>query len=61
MHVFIVPEHGAELDPAELAKQVVEGLGELYEPQGITFVGALPWTAMGKIDKRALRTRFISG
>lgn len=59
VHVFIMPEHGAELDPAELAKQVVEELGELYEPQGITFVDALPWTAMGKIDKRALRTRFI--
>ena len=55
VHVFVVPEPGARLDPGELKKQVVEELGESYEPRHIIFVEALPWTAMGKIDKKALR------
>jgi fatty-acyl-CoA synthase len=61
VHVFVIPEPGAALDAADLAKRVLGELGELYEPQGITFVDTLPWTAMGKIDKKALRAGFIHG
>ncbi len=60
VHVFVIPEPGALLDPAELIKQVVEELGPLYEPRGITFVDTLPWTSMGKIDKKTLRAEFIT-
>jgi acyl-coenzyme A synthetase/AMP-(fatty) acid ligase len=34
---------------------VVAELGESYEPRYVTFVETLPRTAMGKIDKKALR------
>jgi fatty-acyl-CoA synthase len=57
VHVFVVPEPGAALSVAELTGRVVDALGPVYEPQGITFVPALPWTAVGKIDKKALRVR----
>ena len=34
-------------------------LGPLYEPQTITFVDSLPWTSIGKIDKKALRVMLM--
>jgi acyl-coenzyme A synthetase/AMP-(fatty) acid ligase len=58
--VFVVPEPGAVLSVAELARQVVAELGPVYEPRGFTFVDTLPWTALGKIDKKALRAAFIA-
>jgi fatty-acyl-CoA synthase len=61
VHVFVSAEPGAVVDPAHLSQRVLEELGELYEPQGITFVDTLPWTTMGKIDKKALRARFVNG
>ena len=33
----------------------VAELGPLYEPRTVTFVDSLPWTSIGKIDKKALR------
>jgi fatty-acyl-CoA synthase len=55
VHVFAVAEPGASLDAAELTRLVVGELGEVYEPQGFTFLDALPLTPLGKIDKKALR------
>jgi fatty-acyl-CoA synthase len=55
VHVFVVADPGARPDPGELQKRVLAELGPLYEPSGISFVDTLPWTTMGKIDKRALR------
>src|SRR6266571_4032863 len=60
VHVFVIPEPGVVLDVAELSKRVVDELGSVYEPQGCTFVRTLPWTALGKIDKKALRLEFIA-
>jgi non-ribosomal peptide synthetase component E (peptide arylation enzyme) len=39
-------------------RRVVEELGGLYEPKSFSIVDALPTTAVGKIDKAALRRRF---
>ena len=55
VHVFVVAEPEARPDPGELQKLVLDELGPLYEPSGVSFVDTLPWTTMGKIDKRALR------
>jgi fatty-acyl-CoA synthase len=57
VHVFLVPEPGADLDPAVLREQVVDSLGKPYRPESFIIVDALPLTQMGKIDKKALRTR----
>ena len=55
VHVFLIPEPGATLDPDELRQQVVNSLGKSYRPESVIFVEALPLTRMGKIDKKALR------
>jgi fatty-acyl-CoA synthase len=39
---------------------VVDELGALYEPAGMSIVDALPWTTMGKINKKALRASLIA-
>jgi fatty-acyl-CoA synthase len=56
VHAAIVPAPGVEVDEAALREQVVAELGETYEPRTITFVDALPWTSVGKVDKKAVRT-----
>ena len=53
VHVFVVPSPAPR--SIRLNWQVVGELGGSYEPRYVTFVKALPWTAMGKIDKKALR------
>lgn len=59
MHVFLVPDRGANPDLDELRRRVVEELGDLYEPRSFS-VRALPRTTIGKIDKRALRTAYLA-
>jgi fatty-acyl-CoA synthase len=61
VHVFVVPAPGAVIDADELRKQVLDELGHLYEPRGVSIVDALPWTTMGKIDKKALRASLATG
>jgi fatty-acyl-CoA synthase len=60
VHAVCVAAPGVPVDPAELGKMAAEVLGPDYEPKTITFVDALPWTAMGKIDKKALRARLVA-
>jgi fatty-acyl-CoA synthase len=62
VHVFLVPQDGADLDPAaraEIRAQVVRELGDLYRPQSFTVTDRLPYTTVGKVDKKALRTAFV--
>jgi len=35
-------------------------LGDLYKPKSFSVVGALPRTAVGKIDKRALQDAYLA-
>ena len=61
VHVACVVDGKTPVDPADLRKRAVEELGPLYEPKSITFVDALPWTAIGKIDKKAVREMLARG
>jgi fatty-acyl-CoA synthase len=60
VHLFVVPQPGATLDAGDLRQKVLEELGPLYEPTGVSFVDILPWTTMGKIDKKALRATLVT-
>jgi fatty-acyl-CoA synthase len=60
VHLFVVAEPEVSLDADDLRKKVLDELGPLYEPTGVSFVDNLPWTTMGKIDKKALRASLRS-
>jgi fatty-acyl-CoA synthase len=49
-----VADTGA-VDTATLKKHVLDVLGPLYVPEEIVFMDSLPWTRVGKVDKKALR------
>ncbi|HWE39890.1 MAG TPA: amino acid adenylation domain-containing protein, partial [Isosphaeraceae bacterium] len=51
---FIVAEHGAEPDPAELRRWLRESLPEAMVPASIGVLDALPLSPNGKVDRRAL-------
>ncbi|HEV2635627.1 MAG TPA: AMP-binding protein [Actinocrinis sp.] len=55
VNVVCVADPAIPVDPEYLRKRAVEDLGPLYEPKRVVFVDALPWTAVGKIDKKAIR------
>ncbi|MFJ4466375.1 AMP-binding protein [Streptomyces sp. NPDC089424] len=61
VHVVMVPEDPARLpDLDELTRRITERLGPLYTPVSYTFTGALPLTAVGKTDKKALRAALLT-
>jgi fatty-acyl-CoA synthase len=51
----VVLRPGATATPAELAEHVRDRKGAVQTPKAVHVVEALPTTAVGKIDKRALR------
>lgn len=51
----VVPRPGAQVDAESLAKIVKERKGAQHAPKRIEIVERLPLTALGKIDKKALR------
>lgn len=55
VHLVATVDPGAGVDIAELKKRVTDELGPVYEPQTVLLVETLPTTAIGKIDKKALR------
>jgi fatty-acyl-CoA synthase len=55
---FIVPEGGAALDEEAVLAYARQELGSYKRPKTVEFVEALPLTAVGKLDKKALRKRF---
>ncbi|HEY2519742.1 MAG TPA: fatty acid--CoA ligase family protein, partial [Streptosporangiaceae bacterium] len=59
VHVFLVPREGADLDLAAIRRQVVRELGDLYEPKAFSIMTSLPYTTVGKVDKKALRTAYV--
>lgn len=56
----IVLRPGKQVDPAEITALVREHKGPVQAPKRIEFVDAIPQTAVGKPDKKALRRRFGS-
>jgi fatty-acyl-CoA synthase len=57
----VVPREGAEPDPTELVNLVKERKGAAHAPKQIKFVKELPMTALGKIDKKALKASYWAG
>lgn len=55
VHVFLVVAPHTDPDPDSIRLAVTAELGALYTPRHITFLPALPRTAVGKVDKKALR------
>jgi len=58
---YVVPKSGATLDTAALAAMVKAKKGGVHTPKSFHVVEALPQTALGKIDKVALRAPHWEG
>jgi len=54
VHAHVAPESGIELDPAELRRHCSERLEVHMVPRRVVLHPALPRTANGKVDRRAL-------
>ncbi len=54
----VVRRADAEVDVAELRSMVKEAKGAAHTPKRIDFVDELPLTAVGKVDKKAIRAPF---
>jgi fatty-acyl-CoA synthase len=51
----VVPRSGASIDTDRLTRLVKEHKGAQHAPKRVEVVSALPLTALGKVDKKALR------
>lgn len=61
VHAFIILRPGHKLPAEALQRHVRDRKGPLYAPKTIDIVGSLPLTAVGKVDKQALRAPFWKG
>ncbi len=57
----VVVEGEAEADPAQLASYLAGKVARWQVPENWTFITEVPKTAVGKYDKKLLRTRFKAG
>jgi fatty-acyl-CoA synthase len=57
--VFVVAR--SAVDPAEPASHLAVKVARWQVPENWAFVSEIPKTAVGKIDKNALRSRFHAG
>ncbi|MFJ2575156.1 amino acid adenylation domain-containing protein, partial [Streptomyces halstedii] len=53
---YVVPAEGREVDPGALRAHLAAGLPDHMVPPSFTALGAIPLTANGKVDLRALPT-----
>ncbi|WP_445327111.1 amino acid adenylation domain-containing protein [Xenorhabdus sp. PB30.3] len=51
---YLLPQNGAELEPAVLRRQLAEHLAEYMLPSAYVVLTAFPLTPNGKLDRRAL-------
>jgi fatty-acyl-CoA synthase len=61
VHAVIVIAEGQTIDAQEIKDLVREKKGAVYAPKGVEFIDALPQTATGKVDKKALRAPYWEG
>ncbi|MBG6141437.1 AMP-binding protein [Longispora fulva] len=60
VHAFVVRAPGSTVTADDLRAVVVDRLNELWSPAGVDFVDALPLTGASKVDKKALRERYVA-
>jgi fatty-acyl-CoA synthase len=60
VHAFVVPVAGATVTGAELRDHVIAALNETWAPREVEFVDELPLMAIGKVDRAALRARYLA-
>jgi acyl-CoA synthetase (AMP-forming)/AMP-acid ligase II len=60
VHAYVVPDGEAMPTVEELRRQVTAALPEICAPRSVDFVDSLPLVGLGKIDKKALRTRYAA-
>jgi len=58
---LVVPAHGMTIDPAKVIAHAKARLGGVKAPKSVELVEALPKTAAGKVDKKAIRARYWGG
>jgi fatty-acyl-CoA synthase len=58
---LVVARPGARRDPQALIEHVKARKGTAHAPKRIEIVEALPLTAVGKVDKKALRAKYWDG
>ncbi len=58
---IVVRKPGAQVTAEELIALVKEKKGAIYAPKSVDFADAIPLTAVGKADKKALRAKYWSG
>lgn len=58
VHAVIVLKPGMTASADELCRPVAERKGSYQAPKSVAFVDAIPQTAVGKPDKKALRARY---
>jgi hypothetical protein len=57
----VIVQRGAEVPAEELMALVRDKKGPVYAPKSVDFVEQIPLTAVGKADKKALRTPYWAG
>jgi fatty-acyl-CoA synthase len=57
----VVRRPDTSVEPAELIELVKERKGAVHAPKSVDFVDAIPLSALGKPDKKALRAQYWSG
>ncbi len=60
VHACVVLAAQAEVTEEQLREYVTVRLNEVWAPQSVEFVDALPLTAWGKVNKKMLRSRYLA-
>jgi len=58
---YVVRRDGAVVDEAALKAHVKTVRGAIWAPKTITFLSSIPLTALGKLDRKALRIQYGAG
>jgi len=58
---LIVAKPGTRPEPEALMQHVKDRKGSTHAPKQVEFVDSLPLTAVGKVDKKALRAKYWAG
>jgi len=58
---IVVLKPGQQATEAEIIRHVTEGKGVVNAPKSVAFAAELPLTALGKIDRKAIRSQYWAG